>query len=133
MGKRREAVKGLLSLFCVAAVAFPGIRWWGHVKSNGDENSYCTDVFRVGRHFVPSSDIRKPCLNEAGDRLFLEYSTTPGESSGPFLRTKLYKCDNESVLFANEYGWWKSDDTIVKALTDRGTLPRAALDDCLGR
>jgi hypothetical protein len=122
VGTRREAVRVVVSFVAtvaklallVAAVYLP-FAWWGHVKSNGDEVPYCTDVFRVGRPLIPSD--RESCLNEAGEPDYL-------------IDGKQYDCGNGSFLDANKYGWWKSDDSIVKALTARGAPPRAALDGC---
>jgi hypothetical protein len=47
--------------------------------------------------------------------------------------TKLYHCDDGTTVFANRYGWWSTEEPIVKVPTDRGTPPRAALDRCISR
>ena len=127
VGQRREAVRVVVSYVATAAqlallvaLAYLPFAWWEHVKSNSKEIPSCANVYRVGRPIAPQpSDDRQGCLNEAGDVSF------------PF--GKLYECENGSALLTNEYGWWNRENDIVKALTDRGTPPRAALDDCLGR
>jgi hypothetical protein len=130
VGERRKAFWVVVSFVAtgaqvalLVAAAYLPFAWWERVNADGvEENPSCTDRFPVGQLIVPApSDIRerKPCLNEAGDVAVFD--------------TKQYDCENGSVLFANHYGWWSAEDEIVKVPTDRGTPPRAVLDDCLGR
>jgi hypothetical protein len=117
-------VATVAQLALLVALAYLPFAWWERVKADGrsgvdlERFSYCAGMFQAGERTYPSAE-PTPCYNKAGKVTVLV--------------TKQYHCDDGTTLFANYFGWWGTEDTILRVSTDRGKPPRAALDRCISR
>lgn len=119
VGERREAVAAVVRVG-IGCLLFAGVCAGCSTPSDPEAvYSNCADVFRAGQRTIAYPENPVSCLNKAGDVSVVV--------------SKQYHCDDGTTLFANDYGWWSTEDNIPRVPTDRGKPPRAALDRCVSR
>jgi hypothetical protein len=83
----------------------------------------CAAIFRVGKGGPKYTQPDEECLDTDGKLRHVQTDST--------------KCEDGTILYWNEYGWWKQDDTIliypyqvVRSVGDDGQPPDLAVERC---